>query len=119
MVVSAKIFVAATKILFVVPNFVAVTKPFFRDDSGYCLVLFSVQSYTGLKKLHRSILLRLLERSLRCPVPSITRLGDRKVELEVENPTSQTYPIPFVVGGGVFAPARLVGGKEGWGARGS
>ena len=31
MVAAAKFLVAATKNLFVVPNFVAVTKPFFRD----------------------------------------------------------------------------------------
>jgi len=30
LVAAAKFLVAATKILFVVPNFVAVTKPFFR-----------------------------------------------------------------------------------------
>jgi len=30
LVATANFFVAATKILFVVPNFVAVTKPFFR-----------------------------------------------------------------------------------------
>jgi len=35
LVAAAKFFVAATKILFVVPDFVAVTKPFFpwRDET--------------------------------------------------------------------------------------
>jgi len=33
---AAKFLVAATKILFVVPNFVAVTKPFFRVEE--CLL---------------------------------------------------------------------------------
>jgi len=33
LVAAAKFLVAATRILFVVPNFVAVTKPFFRVHS--------------------------------------------------------------------------------------
>jgi len=41
LVAAAKFLVAATKILFVVPNFVAVTKPF-----------FSVQRCTSREKLH-------------------------------------------------------------------
>jgi len=32
LVAAAKILVAGTKKLFVVPNFVAVTKPFFREE---------------------------------------------------------------------------------------
>jgi len=35
LVAAAKLLVAATKNLFVVPNFVAVTKQFFRDPSLY------------------------------------------------------------------------------------
>jgi len=36
LVATAKFLVAATKKIFVVPNFVAVTKPFFRADMDIC-----------------------------------------------------------------------------------
>jgi len=38
LVAAAKFLVAATKILFVVPNFVAVTRPFFSWNLADCLL---------------------------------------------------------------------------------
>jgi len=43
LIAAAKFLVAATKILFVVPNFVAVTKPF-----------FSVRGWKGRKKVRKT-----------------------------------------------------------------